>query len=353
MAGFGKLRQRLIFGTRRCAQTVAAIAIVTTTQAQDNTSRLFSEHRPAARRTSSMGEIGIVRFDKSPFPYDDTIPETGEPPTPFLSVDPDGRRFHIAPRAGKLYADTTYSDRRSLLYIPSRFEPDRGNACIVLYLHGNLALLERDVSQRQRVPQQLEASGLNAVLVAPQLAVDALDSSPGHFYKPGFLDDYLAEAARHLAALSKGRVTATELDALPVIIVAYSGGYLATAFSLKYALSEGRSRIAGVILLDALFGEEPKFADWVTAQWRDTFFVSAFSKASAPLDADLARTLEAAGIPVTRSIPAQIKGGDVVLKSAPDAVHNDFVTRAWDTDPLKILLGRIRLAHVGNLSAPR
>ena len=48
---------------------------------------------------------------------------------------------------------------------------------IVVFFHGNGATLERDVRDRQLVPQQISDSGVNAVLLAPQLAVNAADSS--------------------------------------------------------------------------------------------------------------------------------------------------------------------------------
>ena len=121
---------------------------------------------------------------------------------------------------------------------------------------------------------------MNAALVAPQLAVDALDSSPGHFYEPGFFTSYLNAAEDRFAALSNGRATKQALQRLPVIIVAYSGGYLATAFTLQYEPPEGRIR--GVVLLDALFGEADRIERWIVARHDHAFFVSAFSKAASP-----------------------------------------------------------------------
>ena len=50
---------------------------------------------------------------------------------------------------------------------------------------------------------------------------------------------------------------------------------------------EARSRIAGVVLLDALFGEEQKFADWIAARTDNAFFVSAYSASSAALNLQL------------------------------------------------------------------
>ena len=53
--------------------------------------------------------------------------------------------------------------------------------------------------------RQLSDSPLNGVLVAPQLAVDALDSSAGNFWRPGAFAQFLDEADAKLAALYPGR----------------------------------------------------------------------------------------------------------------------------------------------------
>ena len=77
------------------------------------------------------------------------------------------------PRGGVYWEDTTYSDRRVLLHIPRGFDAALP-AVMIVYFHGNLATLERDVvHRRQQVPRQVAESGLNAVLVAPQFAVNA------------------------------------------------------------------------------------------------------------------------------------------------------------------------------------
>lgn len=305
------------------------------------TARKVMPHPGTTHMASSLkGMHALVKFRHSPFPYDGAIPgaEPGLPETAFYTVDSDHRRFHVAPRGGKLYEDQAYNDPRSFLYIPSHFDPSKP-VTIVLFLHGNLAKLERDVVNRQHVPQQLEASGLNAVLVAPQLAVDALDSSAGNFWTPGFLEDYLNEAATRLEDLSNGGVSAKQLRESPVVIVAYSGGYLSTAYTLADTRNHGR--IKGVILLDALFGEEPKFARWIEDNSQTTFFISAYSDASRGLNAQLDKTMGHRQIAVRTDIPASIGPGMVVLKAAPSSVHNDFVTQAWVRNPLQVLLKSI------------
>ena len=68
----------------------------------------------------------------------------------------------------------TFSDNRVLLHIPPGFDPKRP-AVMVVFFHGHGANLAQDVYDRQQVPAQITAAGVNAVLVAPQFAVNAAD----------------------------------------------------------------------------------------------------------------------------------------------------------------------------------
>src|SRR5207248_10842149 len=108
----------------------------------------------------------LVEFDAAPFPYDG--------------------------------GSGSYQDRRVLLHIPKGFDASRPGV-MLLFFHGHRATLERDVRDRQQVPAQISASGMNAVLVAPQFAVDAADSSVGRFSQPGAVARFVAEAAGELA----------------------------------------------------------------------------------------------------------------------------------------------------------
>ena len=254
-----------------------------------------------------------------------------------MARDADGA-FHDSPRGGKL-REEVYADKRSLVSVPPRFDPRRPGALLILFFHGNSAMLARDVVVRQRVPQQLAASHLNAVLVAPQMASDALDSSAGSFWNAGFLDRYLDEAARHIAERSRKRFTAAEIERLPVVIVAYSGGYLPTAFSLAHA-AKNRHRIEGVVLLDALFGEDDKFARWIESPTASPFFVSLYSKSSSDNNEAMIARLKAK-FTVEESLPDHIGPGSIAFAAHLDASHDDFVTDDGSADPLADVLRRI------------
>src|SRR5260370_18384695 len=97
---------------------------------------------------------------------------------------------------------------------------------MVLFLHGQGATLERDVIARQGVPRQLAESGQNVALVAPQLAVDAADSSAGNFCKPGHFAAYIDEAAERLMRLYCDRLVGSHFHQPPVAILPYTPGHL-------------------------------------------------------------------------------------------------------------------------------
>lgn len=276
----------------------------------------------------------IVSFRTSPFPYDGMIPDGGKP---FLDTRVGDQRAHTSPRGGVYTEDRTYSDRGVLLAVPPRFDAARG--VIVVYLHGNVARLDRDVLRRQRVAAQVAASGLDAALVAPQFAVDALDSSAGHFWDPGGFARFMDEAAAHLGAMS-GRPAAAFARG-PIILVAYSGGYNPAASILVRGGVD--DRLAGVILLDALYAEGQTFADWIVRANRRAFFLSAFSTSSAPGNIALASDLRARGIACSDGLPPKLAPGVVAFVRTGAVVHDDFVTQAWVADPLRAVLARVAI----------
>ena len=280
-------------------------------------------------------KTAIVTFANSPFPYDGVIPDTG---MPFLDVSEGGRRGHSG-RDGVYWDDETYCDRSVLLSLPGSFDLHRP-AIMVVFFHGNQATLERDVVERQRVVDQFVASGLNAVLVAPQFAHDAPDSSAGNFWRPGFFALFLNEAATDLAKLYGSPRSFSAFDRLPVVLVAYSGGYAAAGYAL--AVGGAAKRVYGLVLLDALYGEEDKFVDWITQYERAAFFFSAYSRSSTSGNIEAEAALKAHHVQVRESPPAHFTPGTVTfLATNPQVTHYDFMTEAWVRFPLQWLLQRM------------
>ena len=282
----------------------------------------------------------LVPFDTAPFPYDGTIAHTDKP---FLNVEEEGRRGHKTPYGRLYWEDETYNDRRVLLHIPKGFDAKKPSVMVV-YFHGHGATLRRDVLARQRVPAQITQSGANAVLVAPQLAVDANDSSPGRFWEPGAFGRFVGEAAQQLAKLHGDPRSVRSFASMPIILVAYSGGYLPAA----WCASEGglMNRVRGVILLDALYGEIDKFASWIAAD-RSAFFVSTYLGSTEHKNAELERQLVEREVGVETALDARLQPGSVTIfpgatGSTTKVNHRDLVTRAWVENPVADLLRRLR-----------
>ncbi|HVQ07024.1 MAG TPA: hypothetical protein VMS43_01180 [Allosphingosinicella sp.] len=286
-----------------------------------------------APATRSPGiTMRLVAFDHSPFPYDGVVPATGEA---FLNVTDAGRRGR-ASRRGRFWEDETYSDRRVLLAVPDSFDPARP-AVIIVFFHGNNATLARDVIDRQAIPAQLAQSGLNAVLVAPQFAVDALDSSAGRFWEAGFFRAFLVEAGERVARCLDDDGLAERFHRTPVILAAYSGGYNPAAAALRFG--GANERIAGVALFDALYGETETFADWIRRG--GGFFVSAFSRSTRSMNAALASRLASGGLDVRFRLPRRLGPHAVAFLDAGEQPHTQFMSRAWTISPLADLLTRL------------
>lgn len=287
----------------------------------------------ALRLPLHQTRTGLIPIASAPFPYTGSMPGSG---SAFLNATVDGRPAHRT-GSGRLYlADETYSDNRSLLHLPRGFNVNEPGV-IVLYFHGHGAKLERDVWRRQQLPEQISMSGVNAVLVAPQFAVDARDSSIGRFWRPGALRRYLDETAAELARLYGDPKSVTAFARMPVIIVGYSGGYLPAAWGLAHG--GVRDRVRGVVLLDALYGYRATFEKFIT-QRRNAFFVSAYGRSTRAGNVALKTELEEAGLSVAAAMPAVLGKGSLAVIEAT-ARHRDYVTNAWAPYPVADMLQRV------------
>jgi hypothetical protein len=275
----------------------------------------------------------LVEFDLAPFPYHGINPRTSRP---FIDyTDEDGRRGHRTAR-GVLWEDDTFSDNRALLYLPKGFDV-RKPGVIVVFLHGHRATLERDVRDRQRVADQIAEANANAVLVAPQFAVNASDSSAGRFWENYGFARFLGEAGAHLARLHGDKRTRKAFATLPVVVVAYSGGYVPAAWALHKGGTD--KRVIGVLLLDALYGEVDKYAEWI-GRHPKSFFISAYTSSSAHGNETLQGILANRDVDFDTSLPPRLRGTVAFLPTS-GVSHESFVTRAWVDDPIRVVLERM------------
>ncbi|MBX3512742.1 MAG: alpha/beta hydrolase [Xanthobacteraceae bacterium] len=286
------------------------------------------------------GKTSISEFVTSPFPLDGASSAATE----YFNLQENGKRGRQT-ATGKVYWENeTYNDQRVLLHIPAKFDL-RKPGLIVVYFHGHGAILERDIRDRQQLPEQISASVANAVLVAPQFAVNAADSNPGRFAEPGGFARFLNEAATHLAILHGDQRTVRYFQSLPVVLVSYSGGYRAAAYAITRGDTE--KRVKGVVLLDSLYGEMDKFESWVLAD-RKRFFVSTYLGSTKARNLELMKILKDRGVPVKSSLDRKLMPGTVVfIPGGNEENHRDIVQDGWIPNPITDILNRLRDFRIG------
>src|ERR1019366_3267101 len=168
----------------------------------------------------------------------------------------------------------------------------------------------------------------NAVLLAPQLAVNAADSSAGKFWQPGGLKRFVTESADHLARLYGDPGAAKAFANMPVIIVGYSGGFVPAAWRLE--VGGLGNRVRGVFLLDAVYGELDKFASWIVNN-RSGFFVSAYTRYTRRHDKELMAMLREKGIAISDEMDGPLRPGSVGFVETPQGgKQRSYFTPAAD-----------------------
>ncbi|HTQ43235.1 MAG TPA: hypothetical protein VMI75_10805 [Polyangiaceae bacterium] len=164
------------------------------------------------------------------------------------------------------FAGFGYDDDTVIAFVPAhyRYRAEEGVAALV-HFHGHNSTAERAMTAHE-LREQLADSRQNAVLVVPQLAVFAADSSCGRLEGAGGLSRLLADVIP--AAASTGRVSLGD-SGFPgdaplgtVCISAHSGGYHAAACSLR----AGGVEVRETYLFDALYAESDAFRDWVVTR---------------------------------------------------------------------------------------
>lgn len=265
-------------------------------------------------RAGRHGQTFIARLAHAPFPIEDR--DGGY----FDGRDAKtGERFHTGPD-GPLPERQHYCDDRVLFHVPRHFDPARPFA-VVVFIHGHRAELTRTLLGDYQLGRQIDESGANVILIAPQMALDAADSHPGKLAEPDGLDRLLDEAAGVLAQhanLDRGAVAHA-----PIVLAAFSGGYR----TIAYCLERGGvpRRVAGVVLLDAIYGERERLRAWLTTDGRRGFFLCLYGESSREGSESLAAALAEDGIAVSARFPERL---------APGAVHLVPVDTPHDRVPV-------------------
>jgi hypothetical protein len=261
-------------------------------------------------------KTNIVDFATAPFPY-------------------QGGKIHFRKKVS--WHSRTFSDDHVLLHIPPGFDPKRP-AVMVVFFHGHGATLARDVRDRQRLPAQITESGANAVLVAPQFAYDAANSSPGKFGDTNGFKRFLDEASTKLAALYGDIRTERTFAAMPIVLISYSGGFGPTLAVLDRG--GANARIHGLVLMDSIYSGVDTFADWI-ANHRQNFFVSSFTPHLARRNAELQSLLREKDVPFNSELRRTHLQGMVTFLPAGPISHRDFLTHGWADNPVVDVLARM------------
>jgi hypothetical protein len=167
------------------------------------------------------------------------------------------------------FAGVGHGDDTVIVFVPQRFrfQAEEG-VSVVVHFHGHNSSAERAIAAHA-LREQLVDSRQNAVLIVPQLALLAADSSCGRLAAPSGLARLLSGSLATAARI--GRTTLGE-SRFPsharlgrVCLSAHSGGYHAAACSLRL----GGVEISETFLFDALYAESEVFREWVLARRGD------------------------------------------------------------------------------------
>jgi hypothetical protein len=206
---------------------------------------------------------------------------------------------------------------------------------LVLFLHGHGSKVEETVARRLDLPGQLDRAGVNAVLIAPQLARDAQESVPGKFVEPGRAAAFFDEAQRLLRAALGGDEAAWRRA--PLVIAAYSGGYRTAAQILKHGDLD--ARIEGLVMLDAFFADSGIYAGWLARRRQRAFLYAVYTRSSVEETTLLKTRLIERGIPYAvrdeGGPPAGIRLVEV------DTAHGEIAQKGPPADPVGALLKRL------------
>lgn len=292
---------------------------------------LLCRHDPSCRLTL------IARLPSAPFPYDGVVGESAQPFFDYRDAE-SGQRFHTT-GDGVVYPEFPhYRDCRVLIHLPPGFDAEKPFD-ILVFFHGHHTELQRTLVQELALLRQVNASERNLVLVAPQMALDAADSSPGKLYRPQGFANLLGEVSQVLRE-EEGEELADRFDQAPLLLAAYSGGFRAVAHTLeRWVEQERNERLRGVILLDALYGELEKFDGWLRPAG-GRFFVNLYGPSSAPLSQELEQKLWVRGQPWSNSVLGGISSEGIYSLAVGTSHESLFLTGPprW---PLAVILNKI------------
>ncbi|MGE0737115.1 MAG: hypothetical protein AB7G15_00590 [Alphaproteobacteria bacterium] len=232
-----------------------------------------------------------------------------------------------------------YHDNRVLIHVPAHFDAAKPLR-VVVFFHGHVAEIENQLVGEYDLPGQIDASGRNVILIAPQMARNVADSNPGKLARPNGLAELIDEAVG-IAARVGGIGRAERIAAAPVILASFSGGYRAAAFSLERGgISQ---RTAGLLMLDSLYGEHDRLAAWSAANYHKSFLVALFTDSSRAETESFKTMLDARAVPFARHLNEWSEAGISVLEVS--TAHDRVPTDGPPARPLAAMLKGLPQFH--------
>jgi len=202
--------------------------------------------------------------------------------------------------------DDHYADSSVSVFVPPRWKP-RGRVDLVFFFHGWMSSRE-DAIAGFDLFDQFSASGIKALLVVPETAVNAPDSFGGKFEDSGGFERFVSDLLDTLDA--DDIVPGAQVGR--IVLAGHSGGYRVIAAILRRGgLTD---EVREVWLFDALYARESAFADWISS--RRGRFVCVSSRGSDTVEnADsLASILRARGVAMAS---AEDSDGDEIALGGP------------------------------------
>ena len=256
------------------------------------------------------------------------------------------------------FSGISYGDDTVIVFVPEkyRFHAEEGVSALV-HFHGHNSNAERAITAHA-LREQLVDSRQNAILVVPQLALNAADSSCGKLASPGALSRLLGGAVSSAARFGRKTLADSRFPERPrlgrVCVSAHSGGYYAAACGLRH----GGVDVSETYLFDALYAESEVFRQWVLERRGEPVtsrhkLVSYFTSGAQtePLNNGLRTALERSGVLVSE----EMREGELSRRnlSRADAVFvrtqvaHSSVT--WETNALRdVLYASMLPRHLGS-----
>jgi hypothetical protein len=226
-----------------------------------------------------------------------------------------------------------YTDATVGIFIPRDYKPGEV-VNYVVYFHGHKNTVAHALEQ-YRLPQQLAAAKVNAILLVPQGPKNASDDSAGKLEEPGGFSRLINEVTRYLRSEKKIRANTVG----QIVLSAHSGGYWA-ASCILYNGGMGRE-ISDVLLLDAAYGGLAPFANF-THNNHDIRLVSLYTDHLAKRNQELMQLLTGLNMQYRELDEATLKDADLLermsffvhTKGPHDQIPVDYFGRLLRTSAL-------------------